>query len=402
METIFIQIASYRDPQLIPTIEDCLMNAKYPQNLRFGICNQTDNIDELQQYANDRRFKILHIPYKLSRGACWARNQIQTMCYDGETYTLQIDSHHRFVKNWDEKLINMIQTLQSQRYSKPLVTSYMPNFNPDNDPAERVHQTWIMNFDRFTPEGVVFFLPSPAMSSDPIPARFFSAHFAFTVGIMCNEVPHDPEFYFHGEEISIAVRAYTHGYDLFHPNEVILWHEYTRHYRTKHWLDHEKWWKLNVSSLKRNRILLGMEKGNIDFGIYGLGTTRSLQEYESYAGIRFLDRTVQEYTLSNSYPPKKNESKWISEFKHILNVPKTIFTESDYEFWCVAFHDKDGNQLYREDVYKEEIQQLLNTTSPEVCITRKFNTTILPYDWVVWPYSETNGWTSSYRQILKY
>ena len=29
METIFIQIASYRDPELIPTIDDLLDNAQY-------------------------------------------------------------------------------------------------------------------------------------------------------------------------------------------------------------------------------------------------------------------------------------------------------------------------------------------------------------------------------------
>ena len=29
---IFVQIASYRDPQLIPTIKDMLVNAKKPKN----------------------------------------------------------------------------------------------------------------------------------------------------------------------------------------------------------------------------------------------------------------------------------------------------------------------------------------------------------------------------------
>ena len=33
MSKIFIQIASYRDPQLIPTIKDMLANAKKPKNL---------------------------------------------------------------------------------------------------------------------------------------------------------------------------------------------------------------------------------------------------------------------------------------------------------------------------------------------------------------------------------
>ena len=35
---IFVQIASYRDPQLIPTIEDMLSKASHPENLVFGIC----------------------------------------------------------------------------------------------------------------------------------------------------------------------------------------------------------------------------------------------------------------------------------------------------------------------------------------------------------------------------
>ena len=32
MSTIFIQIASYKDPQLIPTLDDCIKNAKHPEN----------------------------------------------------------------------------------------------------------------------------------------------------------------------------------------------------------------------------------------------------------------------------------------------------------------------------------------------------------------------------------
>ena len=53
-----------------------------------------------------------------------------------------------------------------------------------------------------------------------------------------SEVPYDPELYFHGEEITLAIRAFTHGYTLFHPPEHVLWHEYTRYYRQKHWDDH--------------------------------------------------------------------------------------------------------------------------------------------------------------------
>jgi hypothetical protein len=40
--------------------------------------------------------------------------------------------------------------------------------------------------------------------------------------------------YFDGEEISMAVRSYTHGYDLFIPNKVVIFHEFDRGYRVKH------------------------------------------------------------------------------------------------------------------------------------------------------------------------
>ena len=111
---IFIQIASYRDPQLLPTLRDCIEKAKYPDNLVFSIAWQhstEDTWDNLYEFKDDNRFKIIDIDYKDSQGACWARNLLQQQ-YDNEEYTLQLDSHHRFIKNWDEELINMIKNLK--------------------------------------------------------------------------------------------------------------------------------------------------------------------------------------------------------------------------------------------------------------------------------------------------
>ena len=58
-ETIFVQIASYRDPELLPTIKDMLANAKWPENLRVCIAWQhaeEDVWDNLDEYKNDPRF----------------------------------------------------------------------------------------------------------------------------------------------------------------------------------------------------------------------------------------------------------------------------------------------------------------------------------------------------------
>ena len=63
---------------------------------------------------------------------------------------------------------------------------------------------------------------------NPVPSRFLSAHFIFTDGIFNRDVQYDPSLYFHGEEITMAVRAFTWGYDLLAPHKVVCWHHYGR------------------------------------------------------------------------------------------------------------------------------------------------------------------------------
>ena len=143
---IFVQIASYRDPQLEPTIKDMLANAKKPKNLVFSIARQfseTDGFDNIDEYRKDKRFKIIDIPYEEAKGVCWARNLTQQL-YNGEEYTLQIDSHMRTIKDWDTILIKMIKGLQKDGYKKPLLTGYVPSFDPENEPAGRSQEAWRM------------------------------------------------------------------------------------------------------------------------------------------------------------------------------------------------------------------------------------------------------------------
>lgn len=406
--TIFIQIASYRDPQLILTIKDALSNAANSDNLIFGIARQyhpDDKFDNLDEYKNDKRFRILDIPYQESKGVCWARNQVQQL-YQDEKYTLQIDSHMRFEKNWDIEFIKMITDLQSKGYKKPLLTGYVSSFDPDNDPAARVREPWRMVFDRFIPEGAVFFLPETIPDwqdlQEPITARFYSAHFCFTLGQFSKEVQHNPDYYFHGEEISIAVRAYTHGYDLFHPHKVLIWHEYTRKGRTKQWDDDPTWGHKNNKSHLTNRKLFGMDDETQEGhdGPYGFGTERTLRDYEKYAGLLFSKRSIQQYTIDKKYPPNpytyNSEEEWLNSFscifKHCIDVQYSQVPENDYNFWVVAFHDENDNTIYRKDADKDEILRMKNDPDHYCKVWREFPTTVKPKYWVVWPYSESKGW----------
>jgi glycosyltransferase involved in cell wall biosynthesis len=399
--TIFVQIASYRDPELLPTIRDVLDKADYPENLRFGIAWQHspyETFDDISEYLTDSRFRIIDIDYRHSKGACWARNLLQQE-YDGEDYTLQLDSHHRFAKGWDTECINMITQLQKMGHDKPLLTSYIPSYDPENDPEGRVQIPWKMNFDRFIPEGAIFFLPASIDNykelDAPIPARFYSAHFAFTLGSFVKEVPHDPEYYFHGEEISIAVRAFTHGYDLFHPHKVVAWHEYTRNGRTKQWDDDPTWGSKNEYCHLKNRKLFEMdgEVRDIDFGIYGFGSERTLADYERYAGINFKTRAVQQYTLDDKLPPNPNpDDEYLHIFKHCIDIGYHQVPHDDYTVWAVAFEDENGIEIYRHDALPDEIHRMKNDADGYCKLWRTFHTTVKPRTWIVWPHSEKHGW----------
>lgn len=409
-DSIFIQIASYRDPQLLPTLRDCLEKAKYPENLTFGIAWQhsdSDDWDNLNEFMKDNRFIILDIDHKDSQGVCWARNLIQSV-YNNQKYTLQLDSHHRFVQNWDEILIEMLKDLQSKGYEKPLITAYIPSFDPDNDPDARVQEPWKMTFDRYIPEGAVFFLPAafdPNIddNSKPLMGRFYSAHFAFSLGSFAKEVQHDPNYYFHGEEINIAVRAFTHGYDIFYPNKIICWHEYTRKGRSKQWDDNKNWTKKNDKCHERNRKLFGMDGSvnDIDWGKYGFGKIRSLKDYEKYAGMKFSTRSITKDVMDHKPPKLENmyidddifDKSLLSIFKHCIDIGYDQVPQDDYDFWAVAFKDENGNDMYRQDADENEISVMKNDPDGYCKIWRSFQTQIKPTSWIVWPHSKSLGWS---------
>lgn len=414
---IFVQIASYRDPELKNTLKDCIDKAKFPEKLVFSIAWQhsvEDEWDLLEEYKSDERFKIIDINYKDSKGACWARNQLQQQYVD-EEYTLQIDSHHRFIENWDAELIKMFKDLKKKGHKKPLITSYAPSFDPKNEPNGRINIPWKMDFDRFFPEGPCFFIPSSIDEylelDSPVPGRFYSAHFAFTTGKFVLEVPHDPLFYFHGEEGTIAVRAFTWGYDIFHPHKVIVWHEYTRNNKRKQWDDDPDWVKRNIEAHKRNRKLLGMdgEVDDINWGKYGLGKKRSLEEYERYAGVRFRDRAIQQYTKERKHPPnpvidnkEEYDASFYPIFKHCIDLYAPNFPETDYDFWVVSFEEVDGTVIHRQDANAEEVYRLIEVSKSDnnwIRLWREY-TGKKPGKWIVWPHSISKGWMDRIEQIL--
>jgi len=281
---IFVQIASYRDADLPNTIRSAVRTAAQPARLRFGICHQYDDdtAGDLDEWHDDPRVTIDAVPATESRGVGWARARTQHL-WDHEPYTLQVDAHMRFAHRWDDRSVTMLESIDTER---PILTNYPLRFHVEADGSEvrePARTARRLGLEPTRAPGSFRQRSEPAPNTDR-PGRhpFLAAGNLFTVGRFCRDVPYDPGIYFGGEEISLAVRAYTHGYDLYYPHECLLWHWYD-HPSRLHWQDHDNHTGLaEIARDRLRRLLAGDDDG---FGQLGLGRARSLGAYRHFAGI---------------------------------------------------------------------------------------------------------------------
>jgi glycosyltransferase involved in cell wall biosynthesis len=402
-ETIFVHLPAYRDPELVPTIKSALENAKYPKRIHFGVCRQyhpEDGFDNLDEYKNDKRFNIYECLYTEAKGLPWARAVINEQLMGDQDYILQLDSHHRFAKDWDVTLIEMHNQREKQGY-KPILAAYLPLYTPFNDPAGRSMEPWQQQFACFYPHGTIFIRPSllhgwKDMTEAPF-SRFLSGHFCFARTEWAREVKHDPDIYFSGEEINLTVRSYTHGYDMFHPHKLVVWHSTMREERSGmlKWDDDAKlgvdWWNRQNTARAKIRQLFRVEDNGYDLTGYDLGTARTIEDYEIYAGVNFKTRSVQKYTLDNQYPPNQIDSPWSKSFYHLVTIHKNELPANDYASILIAFDDENGIGIHTKTIEGHQLESFMNGTSIHY---EEF----FPYfdkdpkRMVAWAYSKERGW----------
>lgn len=408
---IFLHLPAYRDPELVPTIKDAIARATYPERLVFGICyqfNPDDDFENLKQFEGDQRFKIHNMLWLDAKGLPYARQCINDMITD-EEYVLQLDSHHRFVQGWDETLINWHTDLENKDF-RPILTGYLPSYTPFNDPAGRCMEPWQQQFACFYPHGTIFIRPSLLQGwqtrDEPVPSRFISGHFAFARSQWTKDVKHDPGIYFSGEEIDLTVRSFTHGYDLFHPPKVVVWHSTMREERNGIllWDDQSKrgedWNKKQVDARRRIRFKLGSENADdIHIAGYEMGNIRTVHDYELYAGVCFKNRAVTQYTLDNQFPPNPkpiNDSEWektlLTSFYHCIYFDKTNFKHDDYDFWVVAIDDANNIGIHRNDQNEHQVQQIMSRKDSIIGMEIFFTTDKKPAKWAIWGHSKSKGW----------
>jgi len=292
---IFVSLASYRDVYLPFTIDSALSHAVHPDRLTFGICWQADPTENLDRFLGDPRFRIRRYPHTASLGYGWARAEVQKL-YDGERYHLLVDSHTAFAPGWDE---NLIAQLENKPSPKPLLTTSSPPFSFDQD--KKVVFPWagteddgvpLMTCTVVRPEGWLDIQMSTERKSQPHQQTAFTCcNFVFTHGDWIREVPEDPAMINAGHEGPLSVRTFTHGYDIFLPDEIQVWHldykNYPDGYRHQVWEVKSSEWQNDRTDLMISRLqTLIYGKGDPStLGRYGPGKARTVAEWGEAAGL---------------------------------------------------------------------------------------------------------------------
>lgn len=302
MKTIFVNIPSYHDPEIWETVTNLLGNAKHPDRIFFGITNQTDakelHAGVLPRFPNVK----MDIIDPGSIVGCQPARLNSHKFYNNEDYYLNIDSHMRSIKNWDEELISDFETLQLKR-GKAVITAYAAPYDKDNsgkDIIPEINYSTMFhmsesNIENFKNNGIPQFCAYTHEYGVELPSPYVSGHFFFTSRQAILDAPFVKEVMFTEEEIFMAVRFFTAGYNIFTPKKTYVYHRYGRPGRKLFWEDFpEQWYSADKSS--RDFVVNVLENNVVSEN--GILSKRTLQEFEEYSGIYFKERRLSERVIS--------------------------------------------------------------------------------------------------------
>ena len=302
--TIFVSIVSYRDPQCSETIRDLFERAALPQRIFVGVVLQNHPTEDADCFGGSAggplpgHVREMHCDYREAKGPTWARHRAAQL-YGGEDYVLQIDSHMRFRDGWDQYLLAQLAACPSPR---ALLTAYPPGFAlPYTGPPADERST-LLCAKSVDDDGMLRIAGKrlAAVSETPVPSLFWAAGFNFCPARAMLDVPYDgatPQLFF-GEEIGMAARLWTAGWDFFTPGRAVVFHLWSRDHRPSfRELGTEATAREQLASLARVRQLLRLDAadpddGSGDFAVCGLGSARTLAEFEAFIGVDPRARTL--------------------------------------------------------------------------------------------------------------
>jgi len=367
VRTIYIGIPSLNDNwHCRHTLENIFRRAKYPERIRVGVVDQF-NFDKTQscdvplqscskepsqalcQYRP--QIDVYEMESDLAIGPTFARHLVDRL-YRGEYYVLRIDSHTSFTKHWD---VDIIEQLEGTGNEMAILTTFLDetkdNLNEKTGFSEKESRKVLCNavyegsgYDRFLrypsieqPDEL------PAITEMPQLQPYFASQFSFARGHFVLTVPHDPNVPListEDEEISIAIRAFTHGYDFYTPQRHVCFDNSSEHKKGE--IPIEKKVKSNInakimkSSLERLYGILGMTGSElvIEDNMFGIGFVRTVKQFHNAYGIhpgeRVTEKNLCNY-VSNGKMHKQFHNEQMKEDGMGINYDSIYFRFSELQ-----------------------------------------------------------------------
>ncbi len=323
--TIFVSIISKSDSRCSDTVTNLLRSAANPERIHVAVVDRTNPLSKRYVACDappipcssdpdqilcmyNANVDVYELDSKLDAGAMFARHIGQRM-YRGEYYALQVgvDAGIVFSDGWDEDLIRQLEATNNEM---AVITTYLSEtkIRDGNRPINATPERYTICHASYEGDGrerrlehtrsdQVEQAAPPDRTQTPMLQPFWSSELSFSRGHFVLQVPYDPQLCGldeQDEEVSMALRAFSSGYDFYTPTQSVI-------LRTK--IDSNRYsdgvglCNANAKKKSRKRLysLIGLD--NIDEDAipheYGLGAVRDTAKFFTLYGIHASERVTE-------------------------------------------------------------------------------------------------------------
>lgn len=332
--TIFVSIISKNDSKCSQTVTNLLRSASNPERIHVAVVDRITNQLSRGYWPCDAPTKpcdsnpdqmlciynnnvdVYEYNAELDTGAIFARHTGMRM-YRGEYYVLQVglDAGIVFSYGWDEDLIGQHEATNNEM---AVITTYLSETkvhddgsdNNNNRPVHPTPERYTICHSSYNGEGRERHLEHrlsdqveqsapPSRIDSPMLQPFWSSELSFARAHFVMQVPYDPQLCgldAQDEEVSMALRAFSSGYDFYTPTHSVIFRRkrtdnYNSYSNSSIGLCKER---AKKKSRKRLYSLIGLD--NNEDAIpqeYGLGAVREVSKFFTLFGIHPVEKITE-------------------------------------------------------------------------------------------------------------
>jgi|694.fasta_scaffold12454_24 hypothetical protein len=326
LNNILIAMAGQDENFISQTVESCLDNAIFPDNINFSIVDQRSdgNFAKLPENKNIIVNQILTMP----RGVGYGRS-LSIPKKIKEKYVLSIDPHMVFSPGWDKELLDRYIEVKNKFNQDVVVSQHLPW-------STIVDNKLVIHEDVVPGEAYSLFFNGIFVDAKPIPKNLdyveqeaLCGYYLFSGRSVFEEVRFDPRLFYFSEESVLSLRLISRGHKLVSLNYNPMFH--LEKVLTKSDSDWRN--RIKIESVKRDIKIFYETFSGEYFGEWGAKDLDSLENFKNKNGIS-MDLLLSKINYSEEFGDKKefllgtidgifnNTDVWTAIYDIVLNTIK--------------------------------------------------------------------------------